>query len=164
MSVRSLAGHAGVSPSFLSQFERGQCDASVGTLRRICASLGVTPADVLAGIASTGYHLARVHEQPQIHAAGGTRKFVLSRTPSLDVEMYRGEVDPGSCTSEEPYVHGDSTEVLHVVRGEVTYELGGRSIVMTTGDSIEHRSSEPHRLINTGDVVAEIIWVVAPPV
>lgn len=77
--------------------------------------------------------------------------------------MYRGVIDPGSATSEEAYVHGDATEILHVLIGDITYELGDRLIPMSSGDTIEHRTSEPHRLLNTGATVAEVIWVVAPP-
>jgi transcriptional regulator with XRE-family HTH domain len=43
LTLRQLATRAATSPGFLSQLERGQVNASVGTLRRLCEELGVTP-------------------------------------------------------------------------------------------------------------------------
>ena len=31
------------------------------------------------------------------------------------------------------------------------------------GDSIDYRSSTPHRVTNAGDDVAEVLWVISPP-
>jgi transcriptional regulator with XRE-family HTH domain len=46
LTLRELATRAATSPGFLSQLERGQVNASVGTLRRLCEELGVTLPDL----------------------------------------------------------------------------------------------------------------------
>jgi transcriptional regulator with XRE-family HTH domain len=42
LSLRTLAGRAGFSASFLSQLENGQVSPSIASLDRIAAELGVT--------------------------------------------------------------------------------------------------------------------------
>jgi transcriptional regulator with XRE-family HTH domain len=31
------------------------------------------------------------------------------------------------------------------------------------GDSVDYRSSTPHRVANTGETTAEVLWIVSPP-
>src|SRR5579875_3026757 len=46
LSLSALARHVGSSTSFLSQLERGTTSASISTLRRVSAGLGVTLAEL----------------------------------------------------------------------------------------------------------------------
>jgi len=34
---------------------------------------------------------------------------------------------------------------------------------LCTGDSIDYRSSTPHRLTNIGGEPAEVMWIISPP-
>ena len=31
------------------------------------------------------------------------------------------------------------------------------------GDSVDYRSSTPHRVVNTGETRAEVLWIISPP-
>jgi transcriptional regulator with XRE-family HTH domain len=46
MTLRQLAVTTGLSESFLSQFERGQTQASVGSLRRIAEALQISLSEL----------------------------------------------------------------------------------------------------------------------
>ena len=74
-----------------------------------------------------------------------------------------GELDVGGSTGAEPYAHGDSEELLIVLTGNVQLELGGDVHDLERGDSIDYRSSTPHRVTNVGDERAEVIWIISPP-
>jgi mannose-6-phosphate isomerase-like protein (cupin superfamily) len=63
----------------------------------------------------------------------------------------------------EPYAHGDSEELLIVLTGSVQLELGGDVHELESGDSIDYRSSTPHRITNVGAGPAEVIWIISPP-
>src|SRR6185369_18083704 len=52
MSVRGLARYVGVSPSLVSQIERGRVMPSVGTLYSIANELGLVVDDLFTGIQS----------------------------------------------------------------------------------------------------------------
>jgi transcriptional regulator with XRE-family HTH domain len=167
MTVRGLAEHAQASPSFISQLERGRTSASIGMLRRIATALGLTVADLFSEEDEIAHRVVRRTQRPELRAAPGTRKYLISQRPLQNLEMYAGEFDPGTSTGDEPYTHGESQEILLVLTGRVTVWLGppGSACpqVLGPGDSVEYRTSVPHRVVNEGDETAEVIWVISPP-
>src|SRR6476620_9803336 len=42
-------------------------------------------------------------------------------------------------------------------------ELEGELFDLEPGDSIDYRSSTPHRISNTGQDLAEVMWIISPP-
>ncbi|MGV9307033.1 helix-turn-helix domain-containing protein [Nonomuraea sp. NPDC003727] len=164
MTVRGLAAQAQASASFISQLERGQTSASVGMLRRVAVALGITVADLFSEDEVDGHRIVRRSERPELHAGRGSRKYLISQRPLQNLEVYSGEFDPGASTGEEQYTHGDSQEILLVLRGTVTVHLGDRELSpMGPGDSVEYRTSIPHRVVNDGDEEAEVLWIIGPP-
>ena len=77
--------------------------------------------------------------------------------------MFVGELDVGGSTGAEPYAHGDSEELFVVLAGTVQLELGGELYELGSGDSIDYRSSTPHRAVNVGGGRAEVMWIISPP-
>src|ERR1700761_4209717 len=137
LSLSALAKHVGSSTSFLSQLERGTTSASISTLRRLSAGLGVTLAELFDEEAEPPMSVLRRADRPSIETAGGTRKSLLTPPPLRHIEVYAGEFDPGASTGE-PYVHGDSQELFLVIAGTVRVEVGEQSHVLEAGDSIEY--------------------------
>ena len=64
---------------------------------------------------------------------------------------------------DEPYTHGDSEELLLVLAGRVHLQLDSELLDLSTGDSVNYRSSTPHRVSNPGDEAAEVLFVISPP-
>ena len=77
--------------------------------------------------------------------------------------MFVGELEVGGSTGDQPYAHGDSEELFVVLAGNVQLELGGELFELEQGDSIDYRSSTPHRVVNTGPERAEVLWIISPP-
>jgi mannose-6-phosphate isomerase-like protein (cupin superfamily) len=50
-----------------------------------------------------------------------------------------------------------------VLSGTVELELGGELFELEEGDSVDYRSSTPHRVVNTGQERAEVLWIISPP-
>jgi transcriptional regulator with XRE-family HTH domain len=163
LSLRALAREANVSPSFLSQLERGQTSASVSMLRRISGSLAMTVAELFDDGDEPGPRVVRKAERPELHAGPGARKFCLSQRPFRYMETYVTEFDSGASTGDDPYTHGDALELVLVLRGRVLLWLAGAEYVLGAGDSIEYRTSLPHRVENKGTQLAEVLWVISPP-
>ena len=91
------------------------------------------------------------------------RKFMLTPRPLEHLQVIVGELDAGGSTGDEPYTHGDSEELLVVLEGVVSLQLGSEMFELSTGDSIDYRSSTPHRLVNIGGDPAEVMWIISPP-
>lgn len=163
LSLRALGARAAVSPSLLSQLENGRANASIASLRSIAEGLGVSLADLFDDRRSAATQLLRKQDRPELPMEEGTRKYAITRAPLQHLEVYAAEFDPGCSTGDEAYVHGDSQEILLVLAGAVTLWLGRDAYELRAGDSIEYRSSVPHRISNPGDVMAEVLWITSPP-
>lgn len=163
LTLAQVAAEAGLTPSFVSQFERGKTNAAVGTLRRLCLALSIPLADLFAEKAPEWPTVLRAADRPRLVASEGVRKYALTRPPLNHVEVYVATFAPGTSTGDTAYAHGDSTEVFVVITGSIELELGGVIHQMRSGDSIEYQTSLPHKVINIGTCEAEVIWITSPP-
>jgi transcriptional regulator with XRE-family HTH domain len=163
LTLREVAEAAGVSESFVSQLERGRSSASVATLQRLAAAVGIEISDLFAGEDGAGPHVLR-HEERQLLEWGHLgRKALLTPKPFHSLEVVTAAFDPGGSTGNEPYTHGDSEELLLVLAGRVHLQLGSELLDLSKGDSVNYRSSTPHRVSNPGDEAAEVLFVISPP-
>jgi transcriptional regulator with XRE-family HTH domain len=162
-TLKEVAGAAGFSESFLSQLERGRTSASIASLQRLAAALGVEVSDLFVNDDLSRPRVLR-HSARQLVAWGRLgRKALLTPKPFHSLEVVAAQFDPGGSTGDEPYTHGDSEEILLVVAGRVHVQLGTEIHELETGDSVNYQSSTPHRVSNAGDETAEVIFVISPP-
>ena len=163
-TLRAVAERADISESFLSQIERGRAGASIATLQRVAAALGVGVADLFEpdGQGVRPRVLPR-DRRPALAFGVLSRKFLLTPRPLENLEVFIAELDVGGATAEEAYTHGDSEELVVCLEGTIELHLGEEEHELGQGDSIFYRSSVPHRVVNSGDDVAEVMWVISPP-
>lgn len=162
-TLRTVADRAGLSESFLSQVELGRASASIASLRRIAQALGVSVADLFEPSGMPRPRVLRRDERPALAFGILGRKLLLTPRPLQHLEVFVGELDPGGSTGNEPYSHGDSEELFVVLSGSVQLALGGELHELESGDSIDYRSSTPHRISNVGEDLAEVMWIISPP-
>ncbi|RKR20096.1 helix-turn-helix domain-containing protein [Arthrobacter oryzae] len=162
LSLRALATEAQTSPGFLSQLERGQVNASVGTLRKLAEGLGITLPDLFRSDDANRPQVLRRGDRPNIHASNLTSKYLLSQKPLRNFEVYTAEFLPGG-DAGEAYAHGDAQEMIIVLAGAVTLELAGVEYPLHLGDSAEYRTSVLHTVRNSSDEPAEVLWIISPP-
>jgi transcriptional regulator with XRE-family HTH domain len=162
-TLRTVATRSGLSESFLSQVERGQSSASIASLRRIADALGVSIADLFEVDSMPGPRVLRRDERPALAFGVLGRKLLLTPRPLQSLEVFVGELEVGGSTGHQPYAHGDSEELFVVLAGEVQLEVGGEVFHLEHGDSIDYRSSTPHRATNAGNDLAEVMWIISPP-
>jgi len=164
VTLKTVADRADLSESFLSQVERGRANASIASLKRIAAALGVNVADLFEPNGSTSRpRVLRREARPTLAFGTLGQKFMLTPRPLEHLQVILGAFDAGGSTGDEPYTHGDSEELLVVLAGIVALQLGTEMFELSTGDSIDYRSSTPHRLTNIGGDSAEVMWIISPP-
>jgi transcriptional regulator with XRE-family HTH domain len=163
LTLREVADGAGVSESFVSQLERGRSSASVATLQRIAAALGVEVSDLFSEAHLFGPRVLRRDARQRLEWGHLGRKTLLTPKPFHSLEVIAAEFEPGGSTGDEPYTHGDSEELLLVLAGRVQLQLGAELFDLRTGDSVNYRSSTPHRVTNPGGATAEVLFVISPP-
>jgi transcriptional regulator with XRE-family HTH domain len=162
-TLRTIADRSGLSESFLSQVERGRSSASIASLRKIADALGVSMADLFEPDGVPGPKVLRRADRPALAFGVLGKKSLLTPRALHHLEVFVGELQVGGSTGEQPYVHGDSEELVVVISGSVQLELGGELFELESGDSIDYRSSTPHRVTNTGQELAEVMWIISPP-
>jgi quercetin dioxygenase-like cupin family protein len=157
-----VAEAAGISPSLLSQVERGLVDPSLDSLRDIADALGTAPFRLLAE-RPLGFRIVR--------AGGGTplalpdsdvELFLLS--PSLEgpFEVVRWRLKPGGVTARQPRAHG-GVEAMYILEGAVELEAADEKIELRRGDFFTMEAEIPHRARALGEGPASGIFVVSPP-
>src|SRR4051812_41489888 len=161
-TLKEIASAAGVSESFLSQLERGRTNATIATLQRLSAGLGIDVSDLFTTNAPRPRVLRRDGREFVAWGELG-RKALLTPKPFDSLEVVVARFDPGGSTGEEPYSHGDSEELLIVVDGEVHLQLGTDVHELHAGDSVHYQSSTPHRVSNPAGDAAEVLFVISPP-
>jgi transcriptional regulator with XRE-family HTH domain len=167
LTVRALASRAYLSPSLISQIERGRATPSVATLFSIATSLGLSIADLFADRETHTAHtspgtdrLERHESREAITLDGGVRWGRLaSSVPDVDFVYLTYPVGAASCPEDALIRHGGH-EFGYVTRGTLGVQIGFDEYVVRTNDSISFDSMTPHRLWTIGDEPAHAIWTV----
>lgn len=162
MTLARLAELAGLSPSALSQIERGVTDPSIGSLRRIASAFGVPFFQFLVE-RDTPDPVVRKAERRTIHFPNRTLQYQLL-TPNLrgSFEVLALDLAPGAASGEEALGH-DSEECILVQEGIVEVEVGGIHYNLEEGDAISIQRNLPHRVVNRGGMQASILTIISPP-
>lgn len=173
ISARALAKLLGISPSAVSQIERGVLRPSVSRIIAITDALGVplasvfdAKADVIAEVHATsgGFALERAEHASSVTLESGVlfRRLSPGRTPGVD---YFESIYPSGSTAhaEAELFRHDGYEVGNVVSGELTIDFVDERVVLRPGDSISYPCSRPHRIHNAGAEPAVAQWLIVHP-
>jgi transcriptional regulator with XRE-family HTH domain len=173
LSQRALARRLGLSPSLISQIEKGQSRPSVSTLYAIVSELGLSLDELLlrnqppknaAPVSNDGEQQGPVCGPAQrevIVLESGVRWERLAGGTDHHVDFLFVTYDVGGASSEDGTLmrhHGH--EYGFVIKGRLAVQIAFDSYELGPGDAIHYQSTTPHRLANVGDVPVEAIWCV----
>ena len=174
ISLRELARRVAVSPSLVSQIERGSVKPSVGTLYAMANELGLLLDDLFRDGATSPKKPARTpapayspgpvqrrNRRKAIRLASGVRWERLTAAPDKEIEFLRVVYDVGSASCEEDALmrHGGK-EYAFMIAGRLGVRIGFEEFELGPGDSVSLDAQTPHRLWTVGDEPAVAIWVV----
>jgi transcriptional regulator with XRE-family HTH domain len=169
MIAADVASAAGISPSMLSQVERGTTSPSLKVLHALAAALDVTAAQLLEdhrtsdipAPAAGRLQVVRHAERKVLRRATGPEYQLLSPDLTGDIEFLWVELAPGMGSAADASHEGE--EQLVVLSGEVTLTLSGSDTVLQAGDAARYDSIVPHRTTNHGTVKAVFVSAATPP-
>lgn len=162
LTLAQVAERAGLTPSALSQIERGVTDPSIGSLRRISSALQVPFFQFLIEPERQSPVVKR-SDRRQITFAGQDLTYeILVPSGNATFEFHRLDLGPGASSRDAALGH-EGDECVLVVKGEIDVELVGETHRLQAGDSIYIQRHLPHRTINPGPERAEILVVISPP-
>jgi transcriptional regulator with XRE-family HTH domain len=185
VKVSALARQIGVSPSLISQIERGQSRPSVSTLFSLAEALEV-PVDAFfrdgdehaapepprlglvgddgaapAAADRAERHVVRRGERSAIDIEGGVRWERLTPAPLDDLEFMELVYGPGAESHAALYRH-PGTEMVLVLDGRLVIFVGFDRYELDAGDSICFPSTMPHRYLNPTEDTTRAVTVILP--
>jgi transcriptional regulator with XRE-family HTH domain len=187
VSLRALAGRLGISPSAVSQIERGVMRPSVSRLIAYVGAIGVPLSAVFeAGIekapegsaaaraaeCNAGWHQAgqyqfairRSWEVAPILLGGGVTFRRLSPVPTPGVEFFESVYPPNSMSNAHgELLRHEGYEVGTVTAGNLTVDFDTDVVTLAVGDSITFPCSRPHLISNRSAVTAVATWLIVNP-
>ena len=160
LSVRKTAIAAGVSPSFVSQLERGKSNASVAVLQRLCDALEIHISDLFDSV-DVGSKPVKSTSRRPLDYREGIVKYLITPSRCGPLAWYDAEFDASAHTGE-PYSHHGIVETVMVLANEVTVQLADDAYILKPGDSISFSSETAHRISNHTTERSRIHWLCAP--
>ena len=184
MRVAELAREVGVTPSLISQIERGTSRPSVSTLFAIAQALDVPvdaffrepqqpvaaaaqpdgppgpgEADRPGQAAADGRYVVRRGGRAVIDIEGGVRWERLTRSTLDHLDFFELVYEPGAESHPRQYTH-PGTEMVLVMSGCLEITIGFERYLLEPGDSIDFPSSMPHRYVNPASQTARAVTVI----
>jgi transcriptional regulator with XRE-family HTH domain len=159
-----LADAAVVSRRMVVNVEQGAVNPSVGTLLRLSDALGVglpalvePPATRSMKVTRTGAGAALWHGE-----SGGRGVLVAGTTPPDVVELWDWTLGPGDRHLSEAHAAG-TEELLHVLSGSVTVEVGDEVVTLAAGDAVAFQGDVNHSYANAAAEPARFSLAVFEP-
>jgi transcriptional regulator with XRE-family HTH domain len=174
LSQRQLANRLGLSPSMISQVERGTSQPSVGTLWAIVTELNISLDRVIRGPdfsnelpqsnpATEDGAILVLHPENRkaIDLASGVRWEDLGTNADEGVDFVLATYEVGGAsTPDKSLMQHDGREYGYVMTGTLVVQIDFQTYVLQPGDAISFDSTLPHRLYNTGETPVQAVWFV----
>ncbi|WP_099192031.1 helix-turn-helix domain-containing protein [Tepidibacter mesophilus] len=164
MTVTQLAKMAGVTPSLLSQIEKGTANPSINTLKIISKSLDIPMFTFFITRVDTNQLIVRSDKRKKMIFPQNNNLSYELLSPNLNgaIELALITLTTNSQSSNETMAH-EGEEVAYVINGKVNIHLNDEIITLNEGDSIKILPHMKHKWENPYDKDANVIFAITPP-
>jgi len=164
LSLRGLSERSGVSPTMLSQVERGETSPTLVVAERIATGLGLTLSQLLRLDETPHVVVGRAGRYRGRSLGGHEVEVITPPIPGLPAETSRHHLEPGARTGrpgETPMHEPGSRETAIVLSGRLALELAGEEIDLEEGDSVTFDADIDHHFENRDEVPCDFIAVIS---
>ncbi|UCD37886.1 MAG: helix-turn-helix transcriptional regulator [Fidelibacterota bacterium] len=158
MSLRTLANHCGLSINAISRIERGENSPTVLSLHRLATALEVPINALFREEAIEKAIFVKQNEGLRHQMEGMVMESLGSGLSQQELEPFLITIEPGSRLDENPVTH-HGEEFVYCVEGEIEYCVADRVHLMSAGDSLIFKASQPHYWNNPTQNRARVILV-----
>ncbi|MED3057354.1 helix-turn-helix domain-containing protein [Bacillus thuringiensis] len=164
LTSKRLAELADITPSMLSQIEKGITNPSLQTLKLISVALNIPLFNFFLEDTNTEELVVRANQRKKITfpESGNVSYELLS--PNLDgaLELALMNLLPQTASSMEPVAH-KGEEIAFIMEGQVKLYLNDAVLLLNTGDSVKIPPYAKHKWENTSLNKVNVIFGVTPP-
>lgn len=160
LSVRTLAGRTGFSPSFVSQVELNQASPSIASLERLAAALGVTLGEFFGDSADSASAITRAGKRRPL-TSWWSRAQIEALTPARGgwpFETVMITIAARGSSGKRLHAH-PGHQFAMVFEGTLQLTLGADIQTLRSGDAVNLEPQTPYRWENSGKTAARIVIV-----
>lgn len=163
-TLEQLAERSQLTQSVLSKVENSRVTPSLSALSRIAEALGVSLAELVAGIDDKrGLVVGKRSQSQPINRSRHDPSFVYrALTPTKHSKLMDPllvEVPPRSLARKDA-LSRQGEEFILVTKGSIDIEYAGESYHLETGDCAYLDSADKHRITNPATTGAEFLCVI----
>ncbi len=165
MTLKEVAEASGMSPTHISEIERGKTSPTVGALRKIANALGKDTAYFVEEKPFPKVSVVKKEDRESILLQGADDTFLSAKALTNGIPAGRVKVvlvDHEQGGKRSPHSH-DGEEAILVLKGEAKVQVGGEEFVVGPGDCLHFSSKVEHSAEFTGEGRNKVLWVTVRP-
>jgi len=148
LTIDRVATSSDLTKGFVSQLERGETSASLASLTRLAAALGLELSRLFER-PSASLGVLRKDERFPVYTGGeGAADYQLTPASERRVQLFHTTVEPGGNAGEELYTLDGDVIVAYVLDGQVEFRFEDETVLLEEGDSITYVCAQPHTWAN----------------
>ncbi|MFG1945714.1 helix-turn-helix domain-containing protein [Nonomuraea sp. NPDC048826] len=148
-TIDQLAARARVSKGMIAQVEQGKTNPSIATLARLANALGVNIGTLVESEPPETAQIVTAEQGVKVWTGqpGTVGKLLVSSQGADNTELWDNTIASGDALHSDPHPTG-TRELLLVVEGELTIDVGGVAYTLQTGDAAAFRGDQHHAYLN----------------
>ena len=165
LQVKDLSARIGVTPSLISQIEKGKAFPSIVTLKKVAEALHTTVGELIGEHENLGKHPLLKSSERRFAKKNkkGTSSHLLSyHDSSKQIEPYIIEFKKNGDSTDIMTTNFPGQEFCFVLKGSFKAVVNEEVYELKTGDSFYFNSNRSHLFTNTCEEAAELLWVITP--
>jgi electron transfer flavoprotein alpha subunit len=143
-SVEALAEATGQTPDFIAQAEAGAVSPPVSFLLRLSGALGVDPGTFLRKEEQSAIRDRRLESYVR-RTQNYSYQTLTEGGPHDHLRAFLVTIEPHQAHQPVEYKH-EGEEFIYVIAGDLELSLGGKALVLKTGEHTHFNSYLPHKL------------------
>jgi transcriptional regulator with XRE-family HTH domain len=165
MTLKEVAQESGMSPTHISEIERGKTSPTVGALRKIAAALGKDTAYFVEDKPLPKVSVVKKEDRETILIEGEGDAFVTAKALTSGIPAGRIKlvlIDEPEGGSLPGHSH-EGEEALVVVSGKAKVTVDDDEFEVGPGDCLHYAARREHRAEFTGKGRNKVLWVRVRP-
>jgi transcriptional regulator with XRE-family HTH domain len=162
LTISEVAAEAGLTAGFISQLERDLTSASLSSLYRICAVLGIRVGNLIDDVPS-GRLIRREEQARRSLAMGNAEHLLLSSRDERRFHVTESHIPPGGSAGEELYTLPADVERVYILSGSLELRVRDETHLLDEGDTLTYSPRDPHTWRNPSETEETIVlWTALP--
>lgn len=165
MTLKQVALASGMSPTHISEIERGKTSPTVGALRKIAEALHKDTAFFVEDKPLPKISVVKKEDREVVLLQGEGDSFVTAKALTSGIPAGRVKVvliDEDEGHTLTPPSH-DGEEAIVMMSGEARVTVGDEEFVVTNGDCLHYSARSRHSAVFTGKGKNKALWIRVKP-